>query len=328
MWGLRGKHFDSADVLVWRRDEDSQPWGVELTNSRSLYWATAALMAVAVVTPVSVTALSGTGGVATGSMLGLVAVLAVLALFPLRWAFALNAERIRSLSERAELAEEAVRLQQERMHELRATVSDISKASYLLSRRSDESVSTQRARIEQMMTSELSRLERLLDTNDLQAPLRPVLLDDLIEPLVVCQQELGTPARWTPTQTWAIGRPDEIVQALHILLSNAHRHAPGAPVEVRVEDGGDRVRIVVHDRGPGISNELSMQIFERGVRSTDSQGEGLGLYTARRLLVEQCGTLELRQFSSAGTEFVIELPSASRPIRPIPRQRSSFQRVG
>ncbi len=106
----------------------------------------------------------------------------------------------------------------------------------------------------------------------------------------------------------AEGEPDVIRRALAPLIDNARRHARST---VRVELGAsdDRVWIAVRDDGPGIDPALGERVFEPGVRSDDTEGEGvgLGLPLARRL-ARSCGG-DVRLGPGPGGCFVLELPA-------------------
>lgn len=97
------------------------------------------------------------------------------------------------------------------------------------------------------------------------------------------------------------------------LLTNAARHAPGAPVHLGVERAGRRVRVVCRDHGPGIDPALAPHVFERGVRGAQSEGSGLGLYGARMLMREQGGDLVLERVPT-GTRFVATLPATTSAV--------------
>src|SRR5262249_20730157 len=77
------------------------------------------------------------------------------------------------------------------------------------------------------------------------------------------------------------GDSDLIAQALGNLLENAMHHAsPGSPIDVRLENDRDCARIIVEDRGQGISAGDRQRVLEPFVRldgSRSTSGVGLGL---------------------------------------------------
>lgn len=196
------------------------------------------------------------------------------------------------------------------LHELRATVAGITKAATLL--RHSETVLPQvhRTQLERMIDGELARMERLLDDRPLRDR-RRVDIDEMIEPLVVAQRALGYQVCWEPSGIEVAGSPDEIVEAVHILLSNAGRHASHGPatIDVNREPTG-MVAIRISDSGPGVDQEVKAHLFERGVHARSSSGEGIGLHIARRLVRDQGGDLRHEaNRRSSGSTFVVVLPS-------------------
>jgi len=92
-------------------------------------------------------------------------------------------------------------------------------------------------------------------------------------------------------------------QILDVLLDNALRHGRGA-VRVHVATNGRSGSVTVSDDGPGIPDELSDQIFERGDSSTG--GTGIGLHLARTLAQADNGSL--RTLNGGTTRFELRLP--------------------
>ena len=108
----------------------------------------------------------------------------------------------------------------------------------------------------------------------------------------------------------------DAVKAIFLnLLGNAAKYAAdGGPVEVSVSSDGGKVRAVVADRGPGLSDEARSRVFERFYRSDDNAssakgGFGLGLPISRRLARDMGGDLTVAPRIGGGLEFVLELPS-------------------
>jgi signal transduction histidine kinase len=119
----------------------------------------------------------------------------------------------------------------------------------------------------------------------------------------------------------ALGRPGDLVAVLNNLLANAHRHAPGAGVDLAVERDHDVVRIVCWDGGPGLDEHTARHAFERGFRGPVSTGFGIGLHEARALMLAQGGNLVLDP-DVPGACFIATLPAASQPLPQVPAQRT------
>ncbi len=113
---------------------------------------------------------------------------------------------------------------------------------------------------------------------------------------------------------WALGRPDDVAQAVRNLLVNASAHAPGRPVTVRAQSENGTVLLVVEDRGPGIPAGLRDQVFDRGVGAGPGGGSGLGLHVARRLMRAQGGDVTVAGRPGGGASFVVSLPAARRKV--------------
>jgi signal transduction histidine kinase len=91
-------------------------------------------------------------------------------------------------------------------------------------------------------------------------------------------------------------------QILDVLLDNALRHGSGA-VRVSVSANGRTASVTVGDAGPGISDEVSDQIFERG--DSSGGGAGIGLHLARALAQSDNGSL--RTLTGETTQFELRL---------------------
>jgi signal transduction histidine kinase len=100
------------------------------------------------------------------------------------------------------------------------------------------------------------------------------------------------------------------------LLDNAVKYSPeGAPVELRVDGVGGRVRFSVSDRGLGIPAPERARVFEKFVRldpelARGVGGTGLGLYICRELVGIMGGSIWSDGRPGGGSTFVVELPAA------------------
>jgi PAS domain S-box-containing protein len=108
--------------------------------------------------------------------------------------------------------------------------------------------------------------------------------------------------------TWDRSRIDQIVTNL---VSNAIRHAAGAPIAVRVAHDGQAAVIEVRDGGPGVPIGKLSQIFERFERGASMRhfgGLGLGLYVVREITQAHGGEVTAENRSSGGACFTVRLP--------------------
>ncbi len=103
--------------------------------------------------------------------------------------------------------------------------------------------------------------------------------------------------------------------ALENIVRNAVRFTrEGTAVEVRVEQKGEKVTVVVRDRGPGIPEEQLERIFEpffrvESARERGSGGVGLGLAIALRAVALHGGRIAARNHSEGGLEVELRFPS-------------------
>jgi PAS domain S-box-containing protein len=104
------------------------------------------------------------------------------------------------------------------------------------------------------------------------------------------------------------------LQVMTNLLSNASKFSPeGGAVDITMERRGDRVRVSVHDRGPGIPDSFRSRIFSRFAQAdmaTTRQkgGTGLGLAICKRLVELMEGHLGFDDREGGGSSFWFELP--------------------
>ncbi|MGE3877839.1 MAG: PAS domain-containing sensor histidine kinase [Planctomycetota bacterium] len=102
--------------------------------------------------------------------------------------------------------------------------------------------------------------------------------------------------------------PDQFRAVLVNLLRNAmDATAQGGEVIVAARAVGDEVLVQVIDTGIGMTPEVKAQAFTPYF-STKKHGTGLGLPTARRVVEQHGGRLQLDSEVGRGTAFTIHLP--------------------
>jgi two-component system, NtrC family, sensor histidine kinase HydH len=109
--------------------------------------------------------------------------------------------------------------------------------------------------------------------------------------------------------------PEQLDQVfINLLLNAIEAMSAGGTLQVTVE--GDCVsasrllRIMFHDSGGGIPDEVMQRIFEPFVTSKE-RGIGLGLAISRRIMQEHGGRLTAYNSASGGATFVVEVPLAA-----------------
>lgn len=153
------------------------------------------------------------------------------------------------------------------------------------------------------------RLELNLEPADLPGEVEAVLVsvgDDLTAAGIVARSELK-PAKSQADRA-------KLRQALHALLQNCIRYAPGSNVVVETGMKPGFAYILVSDDGPGLSPEGRVRAFERFWRADDSRtrargGSGLGLPIVRSIARAHGGEAEIIDRAGPGLSVEIRLPA-------------------
>ncbi len=108
-----------------------------------------------------------------------------------------------------------------------------------------------------------------------------------------------------------------VEQVLRTLLGNAIAHGDvERPVRVLVSGREDALTIEVHNFGAPIAEDERALLFEPFKRSRKSKGRseglGLGLYIAQRIVSAHGGTLEAETSAERGTSFRFTIPRSRR----------------
>jgi len=104
------------------------------------------------------------------------------------------------------------------------------------------------------------------------------------------------------------GDAADLQEILGNLLENAAKWARSA-VRVELSVNAERIRIVLHDDGPGIPADQRADAIKRGVRlDTTRPGSGLGLQIVDELCTIYGGSLELGESPMGGLAVTVTLP--------------------
>lgn len=147
------------------------------------------------------------------------------------------------------------------------------------------------------------------------------------------QTELDITTRTQIDRPWIYEGPGSLIvwtnrelitTVVGVLLSNANRFSSApAPVEVSLSTSGDRVELVVRDRGQGIDPELRSQIFTKIPESKsrpNTGGIGLGLWLSHQVVSRMGGTLSYAPREGGGSVFTVTLPMAPAQEKPGPSE--------
>jgi signal transduction histidine kinase len=228
--------------------------------------------------------------------------------------FARAERREREAATATARAEASARLAATAAHEIRNPLGIIRAAVELVRERAGPRLDGRdRERLEDVL-GEVERLRALTDDFlDLsgERPLQDALVDlgevageaargsAVLHPEMAVRYELAS----APPVRADAGR---IRQVLANLLANAAQ-AGAHTVEIRAEQAGEDVRLVVRDDGRGVAPELRERLFDAFATSREG-GTGLGLAVSRRLVEQHGGRLALVGGDGPGTTFELRLP--------------------
>ncbi|MDJ0865688.1 MAG: ATP-binding protein [Myxococcota bacterium] len=169
------------------------------------------------------------------------------------------------------------------------------------------------------MQDGLARIGRLVErltgfarTAAPQAERQPVDLLEVVEKACALAA-LGLPPHAIRTRLHPVppvqARSDELVQVLTNLLVNAiQASGDRADIEVELYAEGAEVRVVVSDRGTGISDDVLPHLFDPFFTTKEpGQGTGLGLSLSLDIVRRQGGTLEAANRPGGGAVFTLRL---------------------
>lgn len=167
-------------------------------------------------------------------------------------------------------------------------------------------------------------LTGLLDMSRLEAgglvpEPRDFPLAEVLEPLAsefrALAGERGLSFAFVATRAWVHADPQLLRRILQNFLANAVRYTPSGRILFGVRRMAGRLRIEVHDSGPGIALVDQQVIFEEFRRGdgASGQGLGLGLSIADRIAHLLHAPLSMRSRPGKGAMFAVQLPGVEPP---------------
>lgn len=104
--------------------------------------------------------------------------------------------------------------------------------------------------------------------------------------------------------------PGEPRQVLLNLVRNACEAttSDGAHISLKLTGHTDAVNIAVSDQGSGIDPAILPNLFQFGVSSKGEQGNGMGLWSIKQILLRHGGSIQVESTLSKGTTFTLRWP--------------------
>lgn len=164
-------------------------------------------------------------------------------------------------------------------------------------------------------------IDNLMDSSRLQAgtlsmSLQPIRLDTLLKEVSLRAQSRHPNLRIDldidHSGLLISADPIRLAQVFENIISNALKYAPGSPLMIRLERVGEKARISIRDRGPGMQKDQLEKIFQRFYRvpnqNTSIRGTGLGLFICRQIIQAHQGEILADSEVGKGSIFFIYLP--------------------
>jgi len=218
-----------------------------------------------------------------------------------------------------------VRFTSDVSHELRSPLTTLATALGVLESHRDELPDRSRHALD-LLSAELRRFQRMvgdlleisrMDTGSAELLLDEVEVGELARHAAVAGGAAAVPVDVDPTLVGVRLTVDKrrIERVVTNLVANADHHAGGV-TRLSVEPGPGVVRLVVADRGPGVSPGERDRIFERFYRGQAagqrgaSTGTGLGLSLVAEHVRLHGGRVWVETGAGGENRFVVELPVA------------------
>lgn len=94
------------------------------------------------------------------------------------------------------------------------------------------------------------------------------------------------------------------------LIGNSIKHSGGSKIRIICRELEDEIVFSIEDDGEGIPEDIEDRIFERGFKSGENAGSGLGLYLVNEIAESYGGRIEVEDSKLGGARFDVHLQKA------------------
>ncbi|MFN7937180.1 MAG: ATP-binding protein [Bryobacteraceae bacterium] len=235
---------------------------------------------------------------------------------------AAHAEAVRQSQELKSLLLDAV------AHDFKTPLTSIKFGASVL--RSDSSLAPEQRELAEVMEEETDRLTSMISqatqvariqSGGLQLQRNPIQPAHLIMRALTRMRPLLDDRpfeRSVPTDLPLIEADQALLSiALSNLVENAIKYSPGlTPIGIDARLEGENMVFSVSDKGPGVSPEERVRIFDRYYRGKSAlriQGTGMGLAIATEIVDLHGGRIWVENLPEGGARFSISLPLKAQP---------------
>jgi heavy metal sensor kinase len=145
-------------------------------------------------------------------------------------------------------------------------------------------------------------------------------LEILVEQLEPLAREKGSKISLNvPADLSVYGDSDHLIRLFLNIFENALKYTPmGGQITITALKVPEEIQILIHNTGPGISQEHLPHLFERfyrveADRSSQTGGSGLGLAIAREIVRLHRGKIDVQSELSQGVTVTVHLPNRPHP---------------
>lgn len=108
--------------------------------------------------------------------------------------------------------------------------------------------------------------------------------------------------------------PDKVLIVFEHMLDNALKYAPAdTSVDIGISHNDTHIIVVFHNAGTTVHPEEISSIFDKytrgnGAETSKKPGTGMGLFTAKRIVEDQGGSIIFESSEDMGTTLTVSLP--------------------